>query len=94
MIPLRRRSEWPHSEPAPRLAWLRPEFASLYPEIPPGAWVTAMSAAWVIIGGVFGRSRAWPGTGQRVLPQEHFEFLSGTTRSEGWRGPGSRADDP
>ena len=94
MIPVRRRTEWPSSERAPRLAWLRPEFALLYPEIPPGVWVTAMSAAWVVIGGVFGRTRAWPLAGLRILPDAHFLFRDGTARREGWSGLGSRADDP
>ena len=94
MIPLRRRFEWPLSERAPRLAWLRPEFASLYPEIPPGVWVTAMSAAWVVIGGVFGRTRTWPVAGLRILPDDHFQFRDGIGRAVNWTGPGSRADDP
>lgn len=93
MVPLRR-SEWPSSERAPRLAWLRPVFASQYPEIPAGVWVTAMSAAWVVIGGVLGRTRAWPGAGSRVLPDEHFVFRDGLGRPSEWIGPGSRADDP
>jgi hypothetical protein len=65
-----------------------------YPELPPGVWVTAMSAAWVVIGSVFGRSREWPGQGSRILPDEHFVFRDGTGRSPGWSGPLSRADDP
>jgi hypothetical protein len=93
MIPLRR-TERPASERAPRLACLKPEFASLYPELPPGVWVTAMSAAWVVIGGVFGRSREWPGTDGRILPEEHFVFRDGAGRPAGWAGPLSRADDP
>ena len=88
------RSQEPSAERAPRLAWLRPEFASQYPELPPGVWVTAMSAAWVVIGSVFGSSREWPGQGSRVLPDEHFMFRDGAARPADWLGPLSRADDP
>ncbi|HUR93708.1 MAG TPA: hypothetical protein VMY76_03935 [Gemmatimonadales bacterium] len=94
MVPLVIPAEWPWNEPAQRLAWLRPEFASLYPEIPAGLWVTAFSAALVIVGGVMGGSRSWPGPGSRVLMNEHFLFRGGTTRTDRWRGPGTRADDP
>ena len=93
MIPVPR-SQRPAAERAPRLAWLRPEFALLYPELPSGVWVTAMSAAWVVIGSVFGRSREWPGQGSRILPDEHFVFRDGSGRPAGWFGPLSRADDP
>jgi hypothetical protein len=66
----------------------------LYPELPAGVWVTAMSAAWVVIGSVFGRSREWPGQCARILPDEHFVFRDGAGRHAGWFGPLSRADDP
>jgi hypothetical protein len=52
-----------------------------------------MSAAWVVIGGVFVRGRGWPVAGSRILPDEHFRFRDGVPRRVGWSGPGSRADD-
>ena len=94
MVPLHRRSAGPSNEPAPRLAWLRAEFAALYPEVPPGVWITAVSAAWIILGGVYGRTRPWPGPGPRLLPDEHFVFREGDRRPQGWSGPPSRMDDP
>lgn len=94
MAPLRNLSEWLSPEPARRLARLRPEYASLYPEIPPATWVTAFSAAVVVVGGVFGGARTWPGTGTRVLVDEHFVFRGGGARAVGWTGLGSRHDDP
>lgn len=94
MVPLRRRADLPSIAPAPRLAWLRPEFATLYPELPAGVWVTAWSAAWVITGGVYGGARVWPGPGSRVLPEEHFVFREGGRRPPGWSGLHTRMDDP
>ncbi len=72
---------------------LHPRYAHLYPEIPPGIWVTATSAAWVVLGGILGRTRSWPCPGPRVLGQEHFIFRGGDCRVEGWLGPNSRSDD-
>lgn len=94
MVPLRNFSQRLFSEPGQRLAWLRPEHAAHYPEIPVGVWMTAQSAASVVIRGVLGKARSWPGPGQRVLVEEHFIFRGGGARTPGWRGPGSRADDP
>jgi hypothetical protein len=94
MVPLRRRFDLPSSASAPRLAWLRPEFATLYPELPAGTWVTARSATLVIAGGVFGGERGWPAPGSRVLPDQHFLFRSGGRRQRGWTGPLTRMDDP
>ncbi len=94
MVALRTLSVWPFTEPALRLAWLRPEYAAIYPEIPPGTWVTAFSAALVIIGGALGGTRSWPGLGPRVLTDEHFIFRGGAGRAVGWSGPGTRSDDP
>ena len=94
MVPLRKLSGRSLPEPAPRMARLRPEFSSGYPEIPPGVWVTAFSASWVVVYGVLAHGRPWPGCGSRVLRDEHFEFHAGSPRPPGWRGEGSRSDDP
>jgi hypothetical protein len=80
--------------PAQRQAWLRPGYAAMYPEIPAGIWVTVFSAAWAIISGVIAGARPWPGSGPRVLGEEHFVFRGGFSRAPGWTGPGCRVDDP
>jgi hypothetical protein len=79
--------------PAQRQAWLRPEHAAAYPEVPPGIWVTAFSAAWAILGRVVAGARPCPGQG-RVLGDQHFVFRGGFDRAPGWEGPGFRVDDP
>jgi hypothetical protein len=94
MTPIPKLSAWAFPEPAARLAWLRPEFSTLYREIPPGVWVTAFSAAWVIVGGVLGGTRSWPGWGPRPLMDQHFIFRGGAGRPPAWRGPGTRVNDP
>ena len=57
-----------------RQALLNPAFAHLYPEIPAGIWVTAISASFAIIGGVMAGARSWPHDGPRVLSDRHFIF--------------------
>ena len=57
-----------------RQAWLRPQYASLYPEIPPETWVTAPSAARTVIGAVYSGTTPWACQGPRVLGQDHFIF--------------------
>ena len=73
-----------------RKTCLKPEYASLYPEVPPNIWLGA--------GGIAARvasrlrrsvdSNPWPL--KRVLSDEHFEFRGGRRRRQAWRGPGSR----
>ena len=91
MVPLARTFPLPARKV--RQAWLSPEFARLYPELPAGCWVTAASAAAVIAGAVVARARPWPANTSRVLPDAHFRFRGG----EG-RGPHlevrTRATDP
>jgi hypothetical protein len=77
----------------PRLARLRPEYAPLYPELPPGVWIKARDAAAVIVDGVMAGSRLWPGPGPRVLMDEHFMFRGGTGQWIGRSDPEPRMDD-
>jgi hypothetical protein len=88
------RAERLFAAPTLREAWLRPEYAALYPEVPAGIWVTVFSAAWTIVCGVMTGARPWPGLGPRVLGEKHFVFRGGSSRAPGWDGPGCRADDP
>ncbi|MEP6689405.1 MAG: hypothetical protein ABJC36_13725 [Gemmatimonadales bacterium] len=94
-MPLRHnRAEQLFIAPAQRQAWLQPEYAEAYPEIPPGIWVTAFSAAWAVLGGVLAGARPWPAPGPRVLGERHFIFRGGLSRAPGWAEPGVRVDDP
>ena len=73
-----------------RKACLKPEYASLYPEVPPNIWLGAAGVA----AHVAARLRRSAGSNywlpKRVLPDEHFEFRGGRRRRQTWRGPGSR----
>ena len=80
----------PHTGPmAPREARLRPEYATLYPEIEPGVWMSAalLSARRLARMQLDGQAGALA----RVLDPEHFEFRGGHPRVVPWR-PG-RPDD-
>ena len=58
-----------------RQALLNPAFADVYPEIPAGIWVTAVSASFAILGAVMAGTRSWPPhNGPRVLSDRHFIF--------------------
>jgi hypothetical protein len=73
-----------------RKTCLKPEYASLYPEVPPNIWVGALGVA----ARVAARLRRSGGLAHslkgRVLPDEHFEFRGGRRRRATWAGPGSR----
>jgi hypothetical protein len=68
-----------------RRARLRPEYAQLYPRIASGLWLSARVAAQAVRRGLI-HSKVHEATGQRLLPDEHFDFRGG--RSE----PRSRTD--
>jgi hypothetical protein len=84
-----------------RQAFLRPTYAWLYPELPPGVWIVARDVAHVIHQGVQTEQRPWPSPGPRVLADEHFLFRDGETAVEralrSWRAarrPRHRAEMP
>jgi hypothetical protein len=62
-----------------RQAFLRPTYAWLYPELPPGVWIVARDVAHVIHHGVESQQRPWPSPGPRVLADEHFLVRDGET---------------
>ena len=68
---------------APREARLRPEYATLYPEIEPGVWMSAalLSARRLARMQLDGQAGALA----RVLDPEHFEFRGGHPRVVPWR---------
>ena len=74
-----------------RLVRLRPEFASFYPNLDPMVWETASElAARLLAQPATQRS---PGSGNRILSEEHFEFQGGNPRGTTGIGQRSRATD-
>ena len=73
---------------------LNPKFRSLYPEIPAGQWIPAWEAA------TRRAVRLWRDVGaealleERVLPEEHFQFRGGKSRSPDWYVEPERLSDP
>ena len=73
---------------------LDPKFGSLYPEIPAGHWIPAWQAA------TRRAERLWREVGpeallgDRILPEEHFQFRGGRPRSAGWYVEPERLSDP
>jgi hypothetical protein len=80
----------PSVTPNLRKTCLKPEYASLYPEVPPNIWLGAAGVAARVTARLrsSGDSNNW--LPMRVLSDEHFEFRGGRRRRETWRGPGSR----
>ena len=76
-----------------RLVRLRPQFASLYPGLDPGVWETATELAARLLA----QHTLQPSPGHmlsnRILPEEHFEFMGGTPRGPAWTGVRSRVSD-
>jgi hypothetical protein len=74
-----------------REARLRPEFAHLYPELPPGQWMPASQIGATILMSQLKADRA-PSLGERLLDDAHFEFRGGVARMED--GLKTRFNDP
>jgi hypothetical protein len=77
-----------------REARLRPEYATLYPDLVPGVWVPACTLRdFVLERGLYQR-RIGPPTHRRLLRESHFEFRGGaTSRQSAWTGPHERSDE-
>ena len=77
-----------------RKVLLKPEYAALYPGVPPGVWLRAAAgAAQVALRLQHGCGRCPPAVG-RVLPDEHFTFSGGRRRRRPWAGGLTRLSDP
>ncbi len=72
-----------------REARLRPEYAHLYPMLPPGAWVPAAVAAEKVAAVRLLQLADNFVLHDRVLTDAHFEFRGGTPRRQ--RGPSQGA---
>jgi hypothetical protein len=76
-----------------RRALLKPEFGTLYPELPAAHWLPAWQAA------MRRAERLWFEKGPeamvegRLLSEDHFQFKGGSTRSADWRGVTERLSD-
>jgi hypothetical protein len=64
-------------QPEVREARLRPEFASLYPGVEPGAWQDVAALAEQMLTEHLLRPSPGYGLSDRVLAREHFEFRGG-----------------
>ncbi|MGE0439699.1 MAG: hypothetical protein AB7L66_00405 [Gemmatimonadales bacterium] len=75
-----------------REARLRPEYSHLYPELPPDTWMAATEVGATILMSQL-RAMRPVSLGDRLLPEEHFEFRGGADRgfSSGLR---TRRNDP
>lgn len=65
-----------------REARLRPEFAELYPVLPPGVWMTASDIGRQLLLWHLATARA--PHGERLFCEEHFDFRGGERRSGSW----------
>jgi hypothetical protein len=65
-----------------REARLRPEFAELYPVLPPGVWLSASDIGRQLLLWHLTITGA-PGD-ERLISEEHFEFRGGERRSGAW----------
>jgi hypothetical protein len=77
-----------------REARLRPEYATLYPDLIPGVWMPAYTLRdFVLERGLYQR-RTGPPTHRRLQLESHFEFRGGTSsRRSAWSGPHERGDE-
>ena len=76
----------------PREVCLRPEYAEIYPGLPPGQWVPASRWAGTIVARV--RVARLLGALQRSFDSRHFEFRGGPTpRPPGERHLRTRVED-
>ena len=65
-----------------REARLRPQFSYLYPELPSDTWLPASEVGATILMSQL-RSARPASLGERLLPDEHFEFRGGNDRGFG-----------
>jgi hypothetical protein len=77
---------------AVREARLRAEWASLYPGLAPGEWMTASELVPLVLRHRLQGERGWEFT-RRILADEHFEFRGGRPRDQSWTGVLTRVED-
>ena len=77
-----------------RCARLDPQYASLYPEIPPGKWLPAWQAASRRAERVWLEAGADALVERRLLSDQHFHFRGGSARPVSWYVNPERLSDP
>ena len=65
-----------------REARLRPEYAELYPVLPPGVWMSASDIGHQLL--IWHLATAHAPGDERLIHEEHFEFRGGERRSGAW----------
>lgn len=65
-----------------REARLRPEYAELYPVLPPGVWLAASDIGRQLL--LWHLATAQTPAAERLISEEHFEFRGGERRSGAW----------
>ena len=76
-----------------RKTCLKPEYASLYPEVRPNIWLGAAGVAARVAARLRGLADFNNWLRIRVLPDEHFEFRGGHPRDSSWSGMLTRVED-
>ena len=61
---------------------LKPEYASLYPGIPPGVWMPAAAIGQQLL--LWHLAAPATPQGERLMAQEHFDFRGGQKRVGSW----------
>ena len=75
-----------------REARLRPEWAHLYPRVPPGIWMIAAELVPQVLRHRLLKTGTWE-FARRILLDEHFDFRGGRPRDESWGGVLTRVED-
>ena len=76
-----------------RRAKLKSEFGSLYPELPAEHWVPALQLVIRRAERIWRERGAQALIGDRLLPDEHFDFKGGRRRASAWRIQTERLSD-
>jgi hypothetical protein len=65
-----------------REARLKPEYASVYPGVPPGVWMPASVIGQQLL--LWHLTAPAAPQGERLISEEHFEFRGGQKRVGSW----------
>ena len=74
-----------------REARLKPEYASIYPGVPPGVWMPASTIGQQLL--LWHLTAPATPQGDRLISEEHFEFRGGNKRVGSWINTRTRPAD-
>jgi hypothetical protein len=74
-----------------REARLKPEYASIYPGVPPGVWMPASTIGQQLL--LWHLTAPATPQGERLISEEHFEFRGGVRRVGSWINTRTRPAD-